>query len=400
MEREIRNQKGRGKLRIPYIVPKEKIINTAKQLQEFLEEVDNDLTTVIVSSRNQQEEFKNRERARKEEAEKLRQEHLAQNNRPTGFTFHNITSTPLRGESNRTQLSDTAFHTTNQNRQTNRGVNFSPNTTCHSYTNTVETNSSNEYEQFSSDSIIQGSEMNNRTSPTNTGNSNSDPNNDWNQGHGGTYPPHTTRNTGCTGFPNKSPQYPTQRHPVTCFRYREQGHIHTSCEATDVYSNHCRTPNHSTKACKKYGNTNESPPNSNNSHRYHPTPSSTPIVQATMTQPAANGLFAPTTTSTAVQSPIPNNTLHPDTVNMTEAMTQAVQQGMSRAIGSGDVSKQMLKNLERFDGKDRSKCLEWLRRKQRNKNSSFFTLIVYDVKLNLTVYILENFSVVSLFMLY
>ena len=33
MEREIRNRKGRGRLRIPYIVPKEKLINTAKQLQ-------------------------------------------------------------------------------------------------------------------------------------------------------------------------------------------------------------------------------------------------------------------------------------------------------------------------------------------------------------------------------
>ena len=65
-------------------------------------------------------------------------------------------------------------------------------------------------------------------------------------------------------------------------------------------------------------------------------------------------------TSTAVPSPIPVNTLHPDTANMTEAMTKAVQQAISRAIGTGDVSKQMLKNLERFDGKDRSKCLEWL----------------------------------------
>ena len=41
-------------------------------------------------------------------------------------------------------------------------------------------------------------------------------------------------------------------------------------------------------------------------------------------------------------------------------MTLAVQQGVSKAIGEGDVSKQMLKNLERFDGKDRSKCLEWI----------------------------------------
>ena len=67
------------------------------------------------------------------------------------------------------------------------------------------------------------------------------------------------------------------------------------------------------------------------------------IVSTMTTEPATNRLFAPATTSTAVQSPIPGNTLHPDTVNMIKAMTQAVQQGVSRAIGSGDVSKQMLK---------------------------------------------------------
>ena len=73
-----------------------------------------------------------------------------------------------------------------------------------------------------------------------------------------------------------------------------------------------------------------------------------------------NRLFAPAKTSTAVQSPIPSNTVHPDTANIMAAMTQAVQQGVSKAIGEEDVSKQMLKNLERFNGKNRSKCLEWL----------------------------------------
>ena len=61
-----------------------------------------------------------------------------------------------------------------------------------------------------------------------------------------------------------------------------------------------------------------------------------------------------------MQLPILNNTLPTDTVNITEAMTQAVQQGVTKAMGNGDVSKQMLKNLERFDGKDRSKCLKCL----------------------------------------
>ena len=145
-------------------------------------------------------------------------------------------------------------------------------------------------------------------------------------------------NTGHTGFLNESPQYPTQRNTVTCFRCGEQGHIRTSCEAPSVYCNHCRTANHSTKACKGYGNNNNSPPNSNSSQGYHLTPSPTQIVSTTTTQPRTNGLFAPAMTSTAVQSPIPGNTLHPNTENMTKAMTQAVQQGVSRAIGSGDMT--------------------------------------------------------------
>ena len=260
MEREIRNQKGRGRLQIPYIIPKEKTINTTKELQEFIEAVDNNLTNIIISSRNQEEEFENREKARKEEEERLRQEQITQRNRqsPMEFNFHNITSTPLRGESNRAQLSDTVFHTANNNRQMNRGVNFNPNPTHHLYSNTSVNNSSDEYTQFSNDSIIQGTEMNNRISLTNAGIINSD-NNEWNQGHTGPYAQHMTGNTGRTCFSNESPPY-QQRNPITCFRCGEQGHVCTMCEATGVYCIHCRTPNHNTRAWKKYGNTNNSPP--------------------------------------------------------------------------------------------------------------------------------------------
>ena len=52
--------------------------------------------------------------------------------------------------------------------------------------------------------------------------------------------------------------------------------------------------------------------------------------------------------SMAVHSPIPGTTNNPDPANITAAMTLAVQQGVSKAIGKGDVSKQMLNNLERI----------------------------------------------------
>ena len=162
---------------------------------------------------------------------------------------------------------------------------------------------------------------------------------------------HTTGTTSRTGFPTDQPQYPP-RNVVTCYRCGEQGHIRTGCLAPEVYCNYCRTSNHSNRACRRNNSPNDSPPNSTSSQGYHPT--------ATPPQGDTNGLFAPTRTSTAEQSPIPGTTIHPDTADITTAMTQAVHQGVSKAMGEGDVSKQMLKNLERFDGKDRSKCLEWL----------------------------------------
>ena len=64
IEREVRNRKGRGRLRIPYITPKEKLITNAKQLKEFIDAVDEDLTSIIESVRAQEEEFENREQAR------------------------------------------------------------------------------------------------------------------------------------------------------------------------------------------------------------------------------------------------------------------------------------------------------------------------------------------------
>ena len=80
IEREVRYQKGRGKLRIPYISPKEIVIVNAKQLKEFTDAVDDELTSVIESTRVQEEEFENREQARRRE--EVRQEQLRWNTVP------------------------------------------------------------------------------------------------------------------------------------------------------------------------------------------------------------------------------------------------------------------------------------------------------------------------------
>ena len=374
IEREVRNRKGRGRLRIPYITPKEKLITNAKQLKEFIDTVDDDLTGVIESVREQEEEFENREQARREE--EARQEQLRRNTRPTGLGYQATTSTPLRTQP--------PYSTASQNRQLNRGILFDPNPTRHSYAQATETNSNDDYEQFSNDSVIQETERNDRISPTSDRGSNSDHRNDWHQGQGAGHGSRATGTTGRTGFENEHSQYP-QRNAVTCYRCGEQGHICTACLIPEVYCNNCRTPNHGTKACKRYNNTNNSPPNSNNSQGYHPTPS-----------PPQSRLFTPTKTSTAVQFPIPSNAIQPDTANITAAMTQAVQQGVSRAIGDGDMSKQMLKNLERFDGKDRSKCLEWLSNIEviaQHSKKSFRELVCQSMSPSL----LHIFSSVSAF---
>ena len=155
IKREVRNRKGSGRLHIPYIIPKERLITNAKQLKEFIDAVDDDLQRVIESIRTQEEEFENREQARREE--EARQEQIRRNTRPTGLGYEAVTSTPLREQ--------TPYLTTS-NRQTNRGVLFDPNPTHHSYAQVRDSNGSDSYDQFSSDSLSQDMDTNDRISPT------------------------------------------------------------------------------------------------------------------------------------------------------------------------------------------------------------------------------------------
>ena len=286
IEREVRYQKGRGKLRIPYIAPKDVVIVNAKQLASFLETVDEELMSVIESARVQEEEFENREQARKEE--EARQEQLRRNTGPTSLRYHTTTSTPLKTLA--------PYSTTSNTRQASRGVLFDPNPTRHSYAYRGNTNSNNDYDQLSGDSVSQGSDINDRISPTGNRDSNGEHRSDWQQGRTTGYGNRTTGTSGHTGFSAEQPQY-QPRTPVICFKCGDPGHIRTTCQATDVYCTFCRTINHNNKACKKYNNPNDSPTNSTSSQGYHPT--------ATPPQGDTNGLFAPTKTSTAVQSPIP-----------------------------------------------------------------------------------------------
>ena len=100
--------------------------------------------------RGQEEEFENREQARREE--EARQEQLRRNAKPTSLGYQAATSIPLRTQA--------PYPTANHNRQTNRGVLFDPNPTCHSYAHAADTNSNDKYEQFSGDSMSHDTDMN------------------------------------------------------------------------------------------------------------------------------------------------------------------------------------------------------------------------------------------------
>ena len=222
IEREVRNHKGRGRLCIPYTTPKEKLITNAKQLKEFIEAVDEDLTSVIESVRAQEEEFENREQARKEE--EARQEQQRRNARPTGLSYQTVTSTPLRTQA--------PYPTASHNRQTNRGVLFDPNPTRHSYAHTGDSNNNNDYEQLSGDSMSQDTDMNDRISPTDERDTNGERRSDWHQNQATGYGTRTDRTNWSYRFPKRTfaistekcnqmlPMWRTRTHPyrVSCTR--------------------------------------------------------------------------------------------------------------------------------------------------------------------------------------
>ena len=63
-------------------------------------------------------------------------------------------------------------------------------------------------------------------------------------------------------------------------------------------------------------------------------------------------------TSTTIQKPPINNMSPASSANMTEALTQLLTQVVSNK--KDDISKQMMKNIKRFDGTNKTECINWL----------------------------------------
>ena len=169
-----------------------------------------------------------------------------------------------------------------QNRQTERGIHFNPNTIQHLYSMTGTTSHNGWYEPAANDSIIQGA----GTAPggqvtTNTTNATGHNkawrnNNRENAPTHTTFPPRMTRPTGCNGFFNDSLNSSNNRNAPMCFRCTKQGHMRHECMTDRVFCNYCKSNSNSNRACRKL--TTPSPTNSHIPTGYYPTATSPPLT--------------------------------------------------------------------------------------------------------------------------
>ena len=313
-------------------------------------------------------------------------------NRPD-FNFLTVNaSTPIRN-------TNAAPRTrTNHHQQTETAIHFNPNPVRHLYPTTNPTSHNDQYKPPTNHSIIQGA----GSAPggqftTNTTNITgcNEPwkyNNGTNTATRTNYQTHTTRPSSHNGFHNNSPNSSDNRNGPTCYRCGEQGHMRLKCRTERVYCTHCRSPNHSTKACRKHHNNTPSPTGSHIPTGYHPTATPPPLLGAATTtgmHPQQTGttthghLFQnyldthqPRTGTTTTHTPF-NGASPAPSANMTEALTQIITQ-VANNNKKDDVSKQMMKNIKIFDGANKAECITWLSQIEaaaRFSNSSFRELI-------------------------
>ena len=185
-----------------------------------------------------------------------------------------------------------------------------------------------------------------------------------------------TRKTGRNGFFDNSPNSSSNRNGPMCFRCSEQGHMRYKCMVR-VFCNHCKSNSYSNKTCRKLTNGTPSPTSSHIPTGYHPTATPPPLLgnapnqsTHTTTQPQPtdttnNGLrfqnYQDTIqprTSTTVHTPAMNNMSPASSASMTEAITQLLTHVVSNK--KDDISKQMMKSITTFDGRDRTECINWL----------------------------------------
>ena len=271
-------------------------------------------------------------------------------------------------------------------------VYFDTNTVRHFYPTTNTTTNSDRYEPPANDSIIQragsapGGQFATNTTSSTGHNELWRYNNGTNMATHTNHQVHATRPSGHNGFHNDSPNSSDNRNGPTYFKYGEQS---IDCKER-VFCTHCRTTNHDTKACRKHSNNTHSPTNSHIPTCYHPTATPPPLLgtAAMGTHPHQTGTnpYGPLfqnyfdtnqpRTNDATHTPF-NGASPAPSANMTEALTQIITQ-VTTNNKKDDVSKQMMKNINIFDGTNKAECITWLSQIEaaaRFSNSSFSKLI-------------------------
>ena len=259
IEKELRSIKNRGYFPVPHITPQDKKIKTTQDKDKILETVD-EIATAMSQAVKQSEETYMRE----QEQARARDEHLRsvrQTDRPD-YNYFAIpaNSTPIRNDNTRTDPP---------------GVHFNTNPIRHIYS--TASDEDDQYEPSVNESIIQtaASAPADQLAPNTT--SATGHNDPWRCNNGATTAMATTAHStpmdqtshNCL-HNNISPNSSDNRNGPICLRCGEQGHMRSACRER-VFCNHCKTYNHSTKACRKQHNNIPSPTNSQIPTGYHPT---------------------------------------------------------------------------------------------------------------------------------
>ena len=229
MEKELRIIKNRGHFPLPTITPQDTKIETAQDMDQALDAVNEEITEMLNAVRQSEMDYAREQAQAKKRDEQLR---IARQTSRTDFNYPTmINSTPIRNGNTRTdQLA----------------VHFDTNTVRHFYPPTNTTTGTDWYEPPAKDSILQGAGsapggqfMTNATGATGS-------NDPWRYNIGTNTATHmnlqgcTARPTGHNNLHTNSPNSSDNRNSPTCFKCGEQGHMKMECRER-VFCAHCRT---------------------------------------------------------------------------------------------------------------------------------------------------------------
>ena len=229
IEKELRTIKNRGYFPVPHFTPQENKIETARDKDKVLETIDEIATAMMKAARQSEENFTKEQEQAKARDKQLRS--VRQTDRSGLNYFTPANSTPIRSDNTRPDT---------------QGVHFNTNPTRHVYSTTLDDN--HHYEPPENDSIIQTVTPPQTDQPTTNTTRSTNRNTPWRHinNTGTTIGTATHRlasvpvshNDLCKSI---SPNSSDNRNGPICFRWREQGHIRSSCNER-VFCDHCIQP--------------------------------------------------------------------------------------------------------------------------------------------------------------